>query len=57
VVDALIDSLKNTPGWDIEETMAEKNAAAGFAKRRCSPASVLDLEYREHRGTIKSTTE
>jgi flavodoxin I len=24
VVDALIDSLKSTPGWEIEETMAEK---------------------------------
>jgi len=24
VLDTLIDSLKSTPGWDIEETMAEK---------------------------------
>src|SRR6266700_2061668 len=31
-----------------------ENAATGFAKRRCSPARLLDLEYRGHRGTIES---
>ena len=55
VVDALIGSLKSVaPGWEIEATIAE-NAATGFVKRRCSPARIVDLEHREHRGAVEST--
>jgi hypothetical protein len=56
VVNALIDSLKSiTPRLGDRGNDRRENAATGFAKRRCSPARLLDLEYREHRGAIEST--
>ena len=49
VVDALIDSLKDiAPGWEVEKNDGRENAAAGFAKGRCPPARLRDLEHREH---------
>ena len=56
VVDALIDLFEeHHPRLGDRGNDGRENAATGFAERRCSPARLLDLEYREYRGTIEST--
>ncbi len=48
VVDALIDSLKSiAPGWEIEETMAEKTQPQDLLSGDVLLLASVDLEYRE----------
>ena len=53
---SLTDSLKSiTPGWEIEETMAEKTQPQDLLSGDVLLLASVDLEYGRHRGAIEST--